>query len=194
MITASVDGAFADEIALYFGRVAPGGYAWLFPRIDDANVGLGVSRLPTGVTLDGLLERFAARYGLGPAHDRTRWWVPIGAPPASAVRGNALFVGDAANLVMATNGGGIPTAMISGRDAGVVAARHVREGLALTEYDALWRAHLATPLARGYRIKRLGDMVVYHNALLALGMRYIGASGLDAIMRLRWPRALGGAG
>jgi len=58
--------------------------------------------------------------------------VPIGPPPASAVRGRSLFAGDAANLVMATNGGGIPTAMISGRDAGVVAAGHVKSGAPLS--------------------------------------------------------------
>ena len=117
--------------------------------------------------------------------------MPLGRPPESAVRGRALFAGDAANLVMATNGGGIPTAMLSGRDAGVAAARHVRDGVPLTDYDRLWKSHLFDPLARGHRIKRLGDRVVENDLLLALGMRYIGASGLDAMMRLRWPRRLG---
>ncbi|MGI0131838.1 MAG: geranylgeranyl reductase family protein [Thermoplasmata archaeon] len=187
MITATSPGEFPPEIDLFFGRLAPGGYAWMIPKAHDANVGLGVAHLPSGSSLSQLLDRFLGQEGYAPAVDRTRWWVPLGPPPASAVRGRVLFAGDAANLVMATNGGGIPTAMISGRDAGVAAARHVRDGTPLTEYDRLWKSHLFEPLARGHRIKRWGDRIVENDLLLALGMRYIGVSGLDAMMRLRWP-------
>jgi digeranylgeranylglycerophospholipid reductase len=192
MITATATGSFPDEIALYFGRLAPGGYAWTIPRADDANVGLGVAHLPPGSSLGGLLDEFAGEHGLGPATERTQWWVPLGPPPGSAVRGPVLMVGDAANLVMATNGGGIPTAILSGFFAGAVAAGHVRDGRPLSEYDRRWKEHLFAPLDRGHRIKWLGDRVVEHDLLLALGMRYIGAEGLDAMMRLKWPARLGG--
>jgi flavin-dependent dehydrogenase len=168
MITATAAGSFPDEIALYFGRLAPGGYAWTIPRADDANVGLGVAHLPAGSSLGGLLDEFAAEQRLGPATERTQWWVPLGAPPASAVRGPVLMVGDAANLVMATN------------------------GCPLADYDRRWKEHLFAPLERAHRIKWLGDRVVEHDLLLALGMRYIGAEGLDAMMRLKWPTRLGG--
>ncbi|MCI4337313.1 MAG: geranylgeranyl reductase family protein [Thermoplasmata archaeon] len=190
MITATASGEFPPEIDLYFGALAPGGYAWIIPKAGSANVGLGVTRLPPGATMSGLLDRFAQQAGLGPVTDRTRWWVPVGPPPRTAVRGGALFCGDAANLVMATNGAGIPTAMISGHDAGVAAAAHVRSNRPLSDYDRAWQSHLFAPLDRGFRIKRLGDRIVYHDTLLALGMRYIGASGLDAMMRLRWPARL----
>lgn len=192
MITATVVGEFPPEIDLYFGSLAPGGYAWMIPKAGAANVGLGTTELPPKTTLSTLLDRFVAQAGMAPATGRVRWWVPIGPPPASAVRGRALFCGDAANLVMATNGGGIPTAMVSGHDAGVAAAAHVRDGLPLAAYDRLWKAHLYGPLERGYRIKRFGDRIARHDRLLALGMRYIGGSGLDAMMRLRWPRRLWG--
>ncbi|MGD0249657.1 MAG: geranylgeranyl reductase family protein [Thermoplasmata archaeon] len=191
MITATVDGPLSDEIDLYFGRAAPHGYAWLFPRAHDANVGLGVTRLPRGLSLDRLLDRFVAGEGLGPVRERTRWWVPIGPPPESLVFGRALLAGDAANLVMATNGGGIPTAMMSGWLAGRAAARHVRDQAPLGQYDVAWRAALYAPLARAARIQRWGDRVTGVDPLLALGMRYIGSSGLDEMMRLRWPTRLG---
>ncbi len=194
MITATVDGGPDGSIELFFGRLAPGGYAWRFPRAHDSNVGLGVARVPAGAPLDRLLDAFVRSSGWGAAVDRTRWWVPIGPPPESAVAGRALFVGDAANLVMATNGGGIPTAVLSGRDAGVAAARHVRDGAPLTDYDRLWRAHLRAPLARGYRIKRAADSLLGHDLWLAAGMRYIGGPGLDAMMRMRWPTAAPGLG
>lgn len=193
MITASTPGAFPDAIELYFGSMAPGGYAWIIPRADDANVGIGVSHLPPGRTLSGLLDRFVSDEGWSTAVDRTRWWVPLGPPPESAVVGRCLFAGDAANLVMATNGGGIPTAMLSGYDAGATAAAHVRDGTPLVEYDRLWRRHLYEPLSRGYHLKALGDRILERDWLLALGMRYIGADGLDAMMRMRRPRRLGGA-
>lgn len=193
MITATVDGGDSDEIDLYFGHSAPGGYAWSFPRSTDANVGLGVTELPPGTTLSSLLDRFLERERLGVARDRTRWWVPIGPPPETLVFGRTLFCGDAANLVMATNGGGIPTAMLSGWLAGTVAGRHAREGVPLTDYDHAWRSVLAPPLARGHRIKETTDRIVRSDLALTLGMRYIGASGLDSVMRLRWPRRLGRA-
>jgi len=192
MITATVDAPMTDEIDLFFGRDAPGGYAWAFPRANDVNVGLGVARLPPGASLTTLLQRFLHRQQLGPAREPTRWWVPVGAPPSTLVRGSALLCGDAANLVMATNGGGIPTAMLSGWLAGQAAARHVRQGSPLGEYDAAWKAALFAPLERAARIQHWGDHFASYDPLLALGMRYIGAQGLDSMMRLRWPTRLGG--
>jgi digeranylgeranylglycerophospholipid reductase len=190
MITASSPGAFDDAIQLYFGHDTPGGYGWVIPKATDANVGLGVTRIPAGQNLTRLLDRFLADWEIPAATEATRWWVPIGPPPTTAVAGRALLVGDAANLVMATNGGGIPTAIISGRDAGVAAAGHIRQGAPLAVYDRLWQAHLYEPLLRAWKIKRLGDRIVERDWLLTLGMLYIGSKGLDAMMRLRWPARL----
>jgi len=193
MITATIDGALRDEIELYFGREAPRGYAWRFPRAHDLNVGLGVPTLPAGTSLPQLLDRFLARTGAGPARARTAWWVPIGPPPASLVVGRTIFAGDAANLVMATNGGGIPTAMLSGHLAGEAAARAVRGDAPLSDYDRGWKGAMFVPLERASRIQRFSDRIAGSDALLALGMRYIGSGGLDAMMRLRWPARLGRA-
>jgi len=192
MITATVDGPLDDQIDIFFGHVAPGGYAWRFPRANDANVGLGVARIPRGATLGSLLDRFLSDARLGTGRARTTWWVPLGPPPESLVRGRVLFAGDAANLVMATNGGGIPTAMLSGWLAGAAAARTVRTGAPLGEYDRAWRAALAGPLERAARVQHWTERFSRPDVLLALGMRYIGVPGLDAMMRLRWPPRLGG--
>jgi digeranylgeranylglycerophospholipid reductase len=191
MITATVDGPLGDGIDLFFGRDAPGGYGWSFPRTHDVNVGLGVPELPPGRSLTSLLDRFVDRQGLGAVRERTRWWVPVGPPPSTLVAGNVALCGDAANLVMATNGGGIPTAMLSGWLAGRAAADHVREGTPLAAYDRAWRAALFDPLDRAARVWQWGDHFARYDPLLALGMRYIGSSGLDAMMRLRWPPRLG---
>ncbi|MDE1820658.1 MAG: NAD(P)/FAD-dependent oxidoreductase [Euryarchaeota archaeon] len=188
MITATCDLAFPDRLELFFGSLAPGGYAWIIPKGGDCNVGLGATHLPPGESLSSLLATFARRYHLPAPHHLTRWWVPLGPPPASAVRGSVLFAGDAANLVMATNGGGIPTAMVSGMDAGKAAVSHLREGKPLEDYDRRWREHMYEPLMRGWRMKEGADRWIEHDLLVALGMRYLGSHGLDEMIRLRWPR------
>jgi len=193
MITATADGPIGEAIELYFGREAPHGYAWRFPRAHDLNVGLGVPAVPSGASLPGLLDRFLRRTGEGTARERTAWWVPIGPPPPSLVVGRTVFAGDAANLVMATNGGGIPTAMLSGHLAGGCAARAARGEASIADYDRAWREALFVPLERAARIQRLSGRVAGSDVLLALGMRYIGVRGLDAMMRLRWPPRLRGA-
>ena len=190
MITATADGPVGEAIELHFGREAPHGYAWRFPRASDLNVGLGVPTLPRGSSLPRLLDRFLARTGSGPARERTAWWVPIGPPPPRLVVGRTVFAGDAANLVMATNGGGIPTAMLSGHLAGRAAALASRGEAPLAEYDRAWKAALFDPLERAARIQRLSDRIAGSNFLMALGMRYIGVRGLEAMMRLRWPPRL----
>jgi digeranylgeranylglycerophospholipid reductase len=193
MITATVDGPLGDGIDLYFGRDAPEGYGWAFPRAHDVNVGLGVPRVPTGQTLGTLLDRFVHRQHLGSVRERTAWWVPVGPPPPTLVQGAVLLCGDAANLVMATNGGGIPTAMLSGWLAGGAASARVRSGAPLAQYDVAWRQTLFEPLERAARIWKWGDRFARYDPLLALGMRYIGSSGLDSMMRLRWPTRGGGS-
>lgn len=187
MICATADGPLDDTIGLFFGRDAPHGYAWSFPKAHDLNVGLGLTALPPGAKLGDLLARFLERAGLGPARERTAWWVPVGPPPPTLVVGRTLFAGDAGNLVMATNGGGIPTAMLSGWLAGSTAAGHAREGTPLEAYDTACRAALARPLERAATIQQWGDRVAASDLLLAGAMRFIGGRGLDRMMRLRWP-------
>ncbi len=80
MITATADGPLGDAVELHFGREAPRGYAWSFPRAADLNVGLGVPEVPPGTTLERMLGTFLGRRHLGPLHEPTKWWVPVGPP------------------------------------------------------------------------------------------------------------------
>jgi digeranylgeranylglycerophospholipid reductase len=192
MITTSGKGSFDPTVEVYFGKVAPGGYAWVIPKGDSANVGLGVSELPKGQTLSTLLARFATRRKLTLERPYTRWWVPIGEPPETAVKGNVLFAGDAANMVMATNGGGIPTAMITGMYAGKTAAKHILEKSPLTDYDVMWQKSLREPLHTGYYLKNFGGKMVGSDLLLSFGMRYMGSKGMADFIRMKVSKRLGG--
>ena len=58
-----MDGVFSDALELHFGSVAPGGYAWAFPKQGGANIGLGIQRrLAKGKSLNRYSEEFFSRY------------------------------------------------------------------------------------------------------------------------------------
>src|SRR5207302_653555 len=90
------------------------------------------------------------------------------------VKDNAMLVGDAAGMVMATNGGENIVAMIAGRIAGLTAADHLLQGTPLDAYESRWRAAVGGPLDRGVRIKRLADRFFGSDRLLEAAMMLLG--------------------
>jgi len=184
------DGPFDDITHMYFGNLAPGGYAWVIPKRGCANVGLGTWQHFRG-RLPDLFHRFTDRLHL-PRRHGVGGYVPVQGPVRCTVRGNALLVGDAAGHVMATNGGGINAAMICGRIAGETAADHLRRGIPLTAYEERWRAAVGGPLAEGARIKRLADRFFGNDRLLEAAMLVLGARRMERAIRCR-PLLLGRA-
>ncbi len=61
--------------------------------------------------------------------------VPVGAAPNITARKDTLIAGDAAGHLIATNGGGISTAMVGGKIAGESAADFLEGKCKLEEYD-----------------------------------------------------------
>ena len=122
----------SDTIEFYFGSVAPGGYAWIFPKgYDTANVGIDVSGIKGEKTALEYLDDFIAQ------NEETRDGqiveVNVGGNPLCGVfdkiiADNFMLVGDAAGCVSPITGGGIDTGLESGMMAGRVAARCIREG------------------------------------------------------------------
>ena len=120
-----------DCIEFYFGSVAPGGYAWIFPKGDDiANVGLGiVSTYTDKSAYEHLLEfvkncpatKNAQPVELNIGGD------PVGGMIKNLVKDHIMIVGDAAGHVNPLTGGGIITALEAGIYAGEVAAAAVKE-------------------------------------------------------------------
>ncbi len=120
------------DIALFFGSVSPGGYAWIFPKGDDiANVGLGVLKTHTDKTAIEHLDEFvkncpetknAQPVELNVGGD------PVGGIIKDRIGDNILVVGDAAGFVNPLTGGGINSALESGVYAGIVAAQAIQEG------------------------------------------------------------------
>src|SRR5438309_1688127 len=96
---------------------------------------------------------------------------------------NVMLVGDAAGMVMATNGGGNNVAMIAGRFAGLTAADHLLDGTPLDAYETRWRTAVGGPLAEGVRIKRFADRFFGSDRLLDAAMILLGRRRMARAIR-----------
>jgi len=129
---AGVQMAEPDCIEFHFGSVAPGGYAWIFPKGDDiANVGLGVLTTITEKTAyEHLLEFVESNPATKNAQpvELNIGGDPVGGLLKKKVADNVLVTGDAASMVNPLTGGGIISGMLGGRIAGQLAAQAVNDG------------------------------------------------------------------
>lgn len=180
-MSATADGDFSDATEMFFGNLAPGGYAWIIPKAHCANVGLGTWERFRG-NLRSLYDRFLSARGIHGGKP-TGGYVPVLGPIERTVEGNVLLAGDAAGMVMATNGGGINVSMLAGRMAGRTAAAHLLDGVPLAEYELLWRAALYGPLAEGVKIKHLADRFFGSDALLEASMILLGRRRMGRAIR-----------
>ena len=94
--------------------VVPGGYGWVFPKGDHANVGVG-GWGEEGPSLRDHLARLARAHGLEPSDltDVRGHRLPMRRLGTRAVDGRVLLVGDAAGLVDPLSGDGIYEAFVS---------------------------------------------------------------------------------
>lgn len=180
-MSATAEGEFSDATDMFFGNLAPGGYAWIIPKAGCANVGLGTWERFRG-NLRVLFDKFVAERRIEPGK-ATGGFVPVLGPPPRTVKGNVMLVGDAAGMVMATNGGGNNIAMIAGREAGLTAADHLLNGTPLDAYEDRWRAAVGGPLAEGVRIKRFADRFFGSDRLLEAAMVLLGRRRMARAIR-----------
>ena len=154
-----------DAIYLQFGdRIAPGGYAWIFPKaVGVANVGLGLVALKTdGRNARQYLDAWVARRY--PTAARTGYTVVIvHTTIKKTYAAGVLVAGDAAHMINPLSGGGITNAMKAGRLAGCTAATAIREGdtseRRLSRYHEAWMALLGEDHLKYYRIKQALESV-----------------------------------
>lgn len=118
-----------DATDIFLTEELPGGYAWLFPRGDVANIGAGIipcARHSLKEFLEDLHEDLAAQ-GRVDARvlSHTGGPIPVGGRLQShKAVGETVYLlcGDAAGLANPVTGGGIASAVISGELAGEAAA------------------------------------------------------------------------
>jgi digeranylgeranylglycerophospholipid reductase len=181
-VTCQADGDFEPVIRMYFGNVAPGGYAWVIPKRDGANIGVGFNPRLLDEKPSALFERFASKLGVN-YRDMAMGFVPQSGPVEKTVLGNVLLVGDAAGHVMATNGGGVPISMIAGRIAGQTVKEHLLRGVPLSEYERRWRAVLGKPLADSLWTRKFGDFFFETERRTEFAMALLRRPGLARALR-----------
>jgi digeranylgeranylglycerophospholipid reductase len=172
-VTVQVPGDFDPVPEMYFGTIAPGGYAWIIPKKGSANVGLGVSRKFSNATVLDYFDKFVKVKGITAGKPDGKF-VPMSGPIKRTVAGQALVVGDAAGQVMAVNGGGIPIARITGRVAGKAVAENVLKGVSLTKYEEEWRRQVYKPLRTAARTKVLAELCFGSAWRTETAMKFLG--------------------
>ncbi len=153
-----------DVMEFYFGsEIAPGGYAWVFPKGGDTvNVGLGV-RGGEGSAISYLREFVRGMEGLrkGRVTRLVSGGVPVQGPIEKSVAQGIVLVGDAARQIDPLTGGGLYNAMHCGVIAGEAVARAV-EAKDFSEeylrgYEKKWREEIGITLLKSLQLKRILD-------------------------------------
>jgi digeranylgeranylglycerophospholipid reductase len=136
-----------DRIEMYFGNdIAPGGYAWIFPKGEKvANVGIGVRKPYAKERAIDYLRRFIeSRPSLrkGSVIEVNSGGVPVGGLMENMVTDGFMVAGDAAHQVNPVHGGGMGESWIGGRLSGEVAAEAIKKRDCskefLCRYNKLW--------------------------------------------------------
>ena len=149
---------------IYFKPDYVGGYAWVFPKGEYANIGIGVN-IEYRNKLQIFLKNFIAflmERGII-ADDRpimkTSGLIPVGGPLQVTQRDNMLLAGDAAGHTHPVTGGGIMNAIVTGRMAGETAAQAViKHDLSLlTNYPPQWQSFLGRYLKKATEQKNEMD-------------------------------------
>jgi len=151
-----------DATDIFLRADIVGGYAWLFPKGDLANLGLGVvpsARLQLKPLLTDLHRRLINEGRVGEKIlYRTGGAIPTGGITGlQGQLGNVAVVlaGDAAGLTNPITGAGIPAAVLSGSAAGEAAIAYLAgDQDALPDYDAEMRDLFAASLDRALHRRR----------------------------------------
>jgi geranylgeranyl reductase family protein len=187
-----------DAVEMYFGRdYAPAGYGWIISQGGDtANIGVGLRRplCEPGVSVRDYLHRFMYEHPrASPRFKDARITavisgiVPVGGAPPQTVAGNMIICGDAAGHLIATNGGGIPTAAVGGKIAGETAYDAVSGTCDLMQYDSRWREQMGLEIKTSVYVKRLMDGLMRSDQMMSTSMKMLTTDQMKALQRGRLP-------
>ena len=140
---APLDSRYAGRLVIELG-VVPGGYAWVFPKGDHVNLGVGGWE-SEGPRLRDHLRRLCVAHDVAyeKLTDLRGYRLPYRQATSTLARDNVLLVGDAAGLVDPLTGDGMYEAFVSGKLASEAILTGDLAGYAphvLAELGALHRA------------------------------------------------------
>lgn len=183
-----------DDILMFYvgNNVAPGGYAWVFPRGEKvANVGLGARWRGSAIDyLKAFVRRHREMFEGAEVVEFGAAAVPVGGMLKSIVADRLMLCGDSAGQVIPLTGGGIHSSIAAGRICGEVAGRAVARGdvsaQALREYPDRYEEPWGSRIKRSLRalrvIERLSDEELNMLAGVLSGEDVVSlANGLDLV-------------
>ena len=142
--------------------IAPGGYAWVFPKGDkQANIGLGIQVDPKEkkTAIDYLNEFVAARFPGKSILAQVVGGIPVTNVLPEMVTDGYMTVGDAAHQSDPLTAGGITNGMYGGLFAAQVAAEGIKKGDVskrfLKKYEQMWDAEFGKLYRRLMRIRQV---------------------------------------
>jgi digeranylgeranylglycerophospholipid reductase len=162
-----VDGVSVDGLLeIITGHAwAPGGYAWVFPKGHGyAEIGLGIICSMSDRNAQWHLEHFIKnsffknRFKNARVLEVQGGGVPLSHPLKTQFADNMILVGDAARHVNPITGGGIHTALSSGKIAGEFLGEFIKSGRQadaenLSEQQSRWMAAMGKKMWELYEIK-----------------------------------------
>ena len=182
-------------------RYSPGGYGWIIPKGNGrANVGIGV-RTPylhrdwqIRDLLTGFIEKnkaAAPKLEGGRKVSMIADSLPVDGPLARTYTERVMAVGDAAGMVMPTNGGGIQTALVTGRLAGEAAVRYFEDQTPLSSYEESWKDQIGTEMENSRLMRQASDRLMAHGFLFSLLLRVMGSKRIANVVMCQIPGGMG---
>jgi digeranylgeranylglycerophospholipid reductase len=192
-------------------KIAPGGYAWVFPKGQDKmNIGLGVQKrllerrnkqLARSDTLQSLIDEYVrmnpviknwklADGSEDKGNEKGSWQVPVRRQNDCLVANGYMIVGDAAWMPRPIDAGGIGPAIYASTIAGKVVAEALQADD--TSERALWKFNTEYVRAYGYRMASFEILrrflQILSNDDLNYGMKhFLGQDDVDSITRREHP-------
>ncbi len=181
-------------------RYSPGGYGWIIPKGEkSANVGIGIREpyLKREWTIRDLLVGFIEKNKV--AADRLKGGkrvsmvadsLPVDGPLKRTYTDRVMAVGDAAGMVMPTNGGGIQTALISGRLAGEAAVRYFESKTPLSSYEDAWKEQMGREMENSKMMRQASDRFMGHGLVFHLMLRLMGTNRIADVIMCQMPSGM----
>src|SRR2546428_13867970 len=94
--------------------------------------------------------------------------LPVDGPLTRTYTDRVMAVGDAAGMVMPTNGGGIQTALITGDLAAETAVNYFEHQTPLSSYEASWKEQIGLEMENSKLMRQASDRVMAHGFLFDL--------------------------
>ncbi|ABE51305.1 geranylgeranyl reductase family protein [Methanococcoides burtonii] len=181
-----------EAVEMYFGKdYVPGGYAWIISQGGDtANIGVGIREVlfRNGLSARDYLERFMYEHPIASRKldgasiiSVVSGLVPVGGAPKVTATKDTLVAGDAAGHIIATNGGGISTAMVGGKIAGQTAAEFLEGKCALQDYEERWRREMGLEIKTAVYVRKLMDNLMRSDSMMSAAIKMIDPEHMKAM-------------